>query len=108
MALTTALIQNGAAGIATSITQLSLHTADPGSTGTNETSAARKTVTATSSAGVVTVPSTAFTGGAASGACTFAGLWAGSTFLGGVALTGDQTFNAAGAYTVNSLTITGS
>lgn len=111
MALTTTLIDDGAAGIASAVKYLSLHTADPGAVGSNESTAARVAVTPTHSGGVVSIGSTDFTGGAASGACTYAGLWdapTSGTFLGGIALSGDQTFNAAGEYTVSSVTITGS
>lgn len=111
MAINTTLIDDGAAGIAAAIKYLSLHSADPAGTGANETTAARQPVTATHSAGVVSIGSTAFTGGTASGACTYVGFWSavtGGTFLGSQALTGDQTFNAAGQYTVSSVTLTGS
>lgn len=91
----------------------SLHSADPGATGTNETSAGRQGVTwSASSAGDLSLSaSESFTGGAASGACTHVGLWSassGGTFYGGFALTGDQNFNAAGEYTLTDLTISGS
>ena len=49
-----------------------------------------------------------FTGGASGGACTHVGLWSavtGGTFRGGIALTGDTTFNAAGEYNVTGITI---
>lgn len=51
----------------------------------------------------------AFTG-AASGPATHLGIWDASTagtFRGTVALTGDQAFNAAGEYSVTSITLTG-
>lgn len=110
LGLTTAGIQVGAAAIAADITKIRLHTADPSAgTGTTFlTTAADKTVTCTSSGGVVTVPSAAFTGGAASGACTHVSVWSGTTYRGAYALTGDTTFNAAGEYTVTGITITGS
>ncbi len=110
LGLTTAGVQVGAAAIAADITKLRLHTADPSaSAGTTFlTSAADKTVTCTSANGVVTVPSTAFTGGAASGACTHVSVWSGTTYRGAFALSGDASFNAAGAYTVTGVTITGS
>ena len=109
LGLTTAGVQVGAAAIAGDLTKLRLHTADPsaGSGTTFLTTAADKTVTCTATGGVVTVPSTAFTGGAASGACTHVSVWSGTTYRGAFALTGDQAFNAAGEYTVTSVTITG-
>jgi hypothetical protein len=90
----------------------SLHSADPGSTGTNATSAARKAITFNVDAdGDLTLASTvAFTGGAASGAVSHVGLWSassGGTFRGGFALTGDTSFNAAGEYNLTGLTING-
>lgn len=92
---------------------LSLHSADPGSTGINETSAARVAAgwPAASGSGDLTVSNKNFTGGAANGACTYVGLWSaatGGTFYGGFQLTGDLTFNAAGQYTLTSLLIDGS
>jgi hypothetical protein len=108
--LITSAIQVGAAAIAADITKIRLHTADPtaNSGTTNLTTAADQTVTSTSLNGVVTVPSTSFTGGAASGACTWVSLWSGTTYRGAYPLTGDQTFNTAGEYIVDSVTITGS
>lgn len=109
MALATAAIQTGAAAIAGAIDTLKVHTGDPGAAGTaNTTTAAPQTVTATASGGNITIPSTNFTGGAASGPCTYVSYWAGSTFYGSEPLSGDQTFNAAGEYTVDSVTINGS
>lgn len=110
MGLTTAGLQVGAAAIAADITKLRLHTADPSAASgtTNLTTAADVTVTCTSANGVVTVPSTNFTGGAANGACTYVTVWSGTTYRGTYALSGDQTFNASGAYTVTGITITGS
>jgi hypothetical protein len=111
MALNTAALNAEATTLATDAAYLSLHTADPGATGTNETSAARVAAAwGGASGGAITTSSKNFTGGAASGACTYVGLWSASTagtFYGGFALSGDQTFNAAGQYTLTSLTITG-
>lgn len=109
--LTTASIQIGAAAIAADITKVRLHTADAsGSSGTtNQTSAADKTVSPTAAAGVVTIPSTAFTGGAANGPVAGVSVWAGTTFRGYFGIdSGDTSFNAAGEYTLTALTIAGS
>lgn len=100
------------------ITHAELHTADPGASGTsNQTTAARQAVSLSVDAdGDLTLDSTvAFTGGAASGACTWVSLWGGAgadtkgtgTFRGAYALSGDQTFNAAGEYNLTGLTING-
>lgn len=100
------------------ITHAELHTGDPGAAGTaNQTTSARQAVSLSVDAdGDLTLDSTvSFTGGAASGACTYVSLWGGAgadtkgtgTFRGSFALTGDQTFNAAGEYDLTALTITG-
>ena len=98
--------------LATLATSASLHSADPGATGINETTAGRQTVTWTGAAtGDIAISAQEnFTGGGASAACTYVGLWngAGTVFYGGFALTGDQTFNAAGEYTLETLTLDGS
>jgi hypothetical protein len=111
MPLTDTALDAMADHLASIAAQVSLHTADPGSTGANETTAGRQTPTwAASSGGVLSLSAADdFTGGAASGPCTYCGLWEadGLTFLGGFALTGDQTFNANGEYTLTDLTITG-
>lgn len=110
MPLNTAALNVQANALAGAATYLSLHSTDPGSTGTSETAAARVSAGwGAASNGAISVSNKNFTGGAASGACTYVGLWSastGGTFYGGFALTGDQTFNAAGQYTLTSLTIT--
>lgn len=102
-------IQVGAAAIAADISHLSLHTAVPDGTGSNLSSAGKVAVACTSANGVITVPQTAFTGGEASGPVAAVGLWSagGATWRGYFVPTGDTTFNAAGEYTVNQSTITG-
>lgn len=111
MALNTAVLQLGAAAIAAAITRMSIHTAQPDATGSNLSTAAKQPCTFTASGGNITLSATVnFTGGAASGPATYVGLWdtAGTTFYGAYPLTGDQTFNAAGAYSVTALSLTGS
>jgi hypothetical protein len=99
---------------ATIYTHLSLHTAAPDiDTGTNESTAGRVAASwpAASGSGDLTITNKAFTGGASGGACTHVGFWTlatGGTFGGFKALTGDQTFNAAGEYTITTLTVDGS
>lgn len=111
MALTDATLNSLGNSLATLATHLSLHSADPGTTGANETTAARQAVTWTVDAdGDLTSGSKSFTGGAANGAVTHVGLWSaatGGTFRGAFALTGDATFNSAGDYTVTQVTING-
>lgn len=89
-----------------------LHTADPGAAGTNNVAASGPEAVAWDAAVAGDIDLAApvvFTGGAASGPATHISFWSGtpgsSTHLGSFALTGDQTFNAAGEYTVDSGTI---
>ena len=110
MAFTNAALNAATNGLLAAYPFLSLHSADPGSTGASETSAARTNPgwPAASGSGDSTVSNVAFTGVAANGAVTFFGLWSaatGGTFGGGFALTGDQTANSAGAYTVTLATV---
>lgn len=98
------------------ITHLQLHSADPGVNGTsNVTTAARKPVAwsaATADGDFGLSASIPFNGVASNGAVTWVSGWnqlaAGGTFLGRWQLTGDQTANAAGDYTLTSLNIDGS
>ena len=108
--LNTTGIQLGAPGIASGIDHISLHTATPDNTGSNLSAAGKMAVTCTSANGVVTIPQTAFTGGAPSGPVAAVGYWGtgGTVWLGYDVPTGDTAFNAAGQYTVNQSTITGS
>lgn len=112
MALNDTILNTGAAAMQTQAAYASLHTAQPNTSGSNETSAARKAIvwdTAALGDMVLTTDYT-FTGGAASGACTHVGFWtasSGGTFLGWLPLTGDQTFNAAGEYILTGVTIPG-
>jgi hypothetical protein len=113
MALTDAALDIMATALKTNATHASLHSANPGTTGTNATAAARQPIAwdGPTNGGDLSLTGTeAFTGGAASGAVTHVGLWTaltGGTFLGGFALTGDQAFNAAGEYTLTEVNITG-
>lgn len=90
-----------------------LHSADPGASGTlNNTTANIGTVAWTSVDGALNLTAAEpFTGGAASGACTWVSLWnsADTIFYGRFQITtGDLAFNAAGEYTLNDIAITGS
>lgn len=98
-------------------THISLHSADPGTTGANATSAARVAASwpAASGSGDLSITSKNFTGGASNGAVRYVGLWSAATagtFYGAFAIpdngTNDLTFNAAGEYTLTSFTINGS
>ena len=116
MALNDATLNLVGTYLAGLITHAELHSADPGAAGTaNQTTAPRGAIAFNVDAdGDLTITATeSFTGGAASGACTFVSLWGGAgaatkgtgTFRGAYPLTGDQTFNAAGEYDVTGLTI---
>lgn len=91
---------------------LALHTADPGSNGANPSAAARQPCTFTVDAdGDLTLDGVvAFTGCTPFGDITHTSLWSassGGTFRGGFVLTGDQTANAVGEYSVVGLVIAG-
>lgn len=114
MALLDATLNIGATAMQDSITHVSIHTALPNGSGSNESTAARQPITwATAANGdmVMTGGPIDFTGGAASGPATHVGYWSAvtvGTFRGFQPLTGDQTFNAAGEYSINALTENGS
>ena len=109
--LNSAALHIGGAAIATAVAFVQIHTATPSSGGSNEATSARQAVTLTDTAGVISGGPVSFTGGAASGPAVALGYWSassGGTFYGYDLLTGDQTFNAAGQYTVDTITLTGS
>ena len=95
---------------------VALHVSDPGTTGLNPTTAARVAAAwpAASGSGDLNITGKSFTGGAANGAVTWVGLWSavtGGTFYGAFQIPAsgnDLTFNAAGEYTLTSMTIDGS
>lgn len=112
MALNDTILNVGNAAAQAAMTHMSLHTAQPDGTGSNASAAARQAITWVTAANgdMVITADLNFTGGTASGACTHIGFWSASTngtFYGWLPLTGDQTFNAAGEYTVTGVTITG-
>jgi len=92
-------------------THVSLHTAAPGTNGANESSAGRLAITwsgPTSGGDMAAAAPLAFTGGEPNGDIVAVGLWTaatGGTFLGWLPTTGDTAFNAEGAATVTSLTV---
>jgi len=110
MAINDALLNVGAGAIATAAAYAQIHTGAPNASGSNEATTARKLIDWTvPAAGDISLEAPlAFTGGAASGPATHIGFWSAATagvFYGWLALTGDQTFNAAGEYTVNAITL---
>src|SRR4051794_20693424 len=112
MPLNDALLTIGAQAMEDAVDLLSIHTAQPDATGSNESSAAKVAAVWDTAANgdMLLNADVAFTGGAASGSATHVGLWdaAGTTFYGYFPLTGDQTFNAAGEYTLTQITVAGS
>lgn len=97
-------------GLISAVTHISLHTATPNASGSNESAAARQLVAwGTVTAGSVSISGTeAFTGGASNGAVVAIGLWSaatGGTYYGHLTITGDQQFNSAGEYTVTGVTL---
>ncbi len=113
MPLTDACLTLMGTYLTTIATHLTLHSADPGTTGTSlvATTARVAASWAVDADGDLTLSSSsAFTGAAPATAVTYVGLWSAltaGTFRGGFALSGDQTANAAGEYTVTALTING-
>ena len=107
MALNNTALNTAGTAIAAQITYVSLHTSGAVTSSTSESAAARQPVTwSVSAGGNLTASNIAFTGGTASGPVVRVGYWSASTagtYLGGSLLTGDQAFNAAGAYTVTSI-----
>jgi hypothetical protein len=111
MSLSAAGLNVAANALAAVIDNAQLHSADPGAAGTTSpTTAAVMAVTfGSASNGDISLTGGPyhFTGGAANGAATWVSLWdgvpgSGGVFMGAYALTGDQTFNAAGEYDLDS------
>lgn len=114
MALSTAGLNAEVGALASAIGYMSLHSAAPNGSGSNETTAARVAVTwGSPSGGAIAMSGGArnFTGGASNGAVHSVGYWSassGGTFYGSFPVTGDASFNSAGEYTVDSASITAS
>jgi len=101
-------------GLATptnTVTHISLHTADPGSNGASEVTGgdpayARVAVTEANwdaaANGEITLAADTPFDGPAGGDATHMGIWDGTTFLGGGAITGDTTFNAEGDFVLQA------
>lgn len=99
----------GADAIAAAYPYLSIHTTGAVTSSANESTAARVAASwpGAATGDLAIVVGKDFTGGAASGAAVRVGYWSavtGGTYGGGSLLTGDQTFNAAGEYTVTGIT----
>lgn len=104
----TALLNTGADAMAAAIGQASIHSADPAGSGGSQTSSAKVACGFTNTGGVFDLDApVAFTGAANAGA-THVAFWTadGVTLLYSGPLTGDQTFNAAGEYSLDTYVIT--
>jgi len=111
--LSAAALAVGGAAIAADAKYLQLHSAAPGSDGTGSETGSRTACTweSDASGNLSLSAAVAFTGLTASGAVTHVTAWSAEsagTCLGVWALTGDQAANAAGQYTVDSLSNTAS
>ena len=110
MAFNDAASVTAANALASAYPYLSLHTTGAVTSSTNESTAARVAASWSVDAdGDLTSTNKAFTGGAASGPVVRVGYWSaatGGTYGGGALISGDQAFNAAGEFTVTSVTET--
>lgn len=109
---TTAFRNALATYLGTQVDALSIHSADPGSTGANEiTVAARQTPAwGLGATGELTLSTQEdFTGATALATVHSVGLWLSGTFKGYITRTsGDAAVNAAGQYSVTALSVTNS
>lgn len=112
MALNNTALNYMADEFTTRFPYLAIHTADPGATGINQSTASRQAANWSAAAnGDVTATNIAFNDGGNGEAAAYVGYWSAATageFGGSRALTGDAAFNAAGEYTVDSVTENGS
>lgn len=118
MPLNDTILNIGAAAMQAAMTHMGLHTAQPNASGSNPALSSRQAITWVTAANgdMIATVDLPFTGGAASGPATHAGFWSsagtgnpptGGTYYGDYPTTGDQTFNAAGEYTVTGISIPG-
>ena len=111
MALTDGTLNLMGTYLTTLATHLSLHSADPGTSGTSPVGTRVAASWSVDADGDLTLSAQApFTGLTANQAVSHVGLWSassGGTFRGGFALTGDTTANSSGEYNVTQITING-
>lgn len=107
---TTAARNTAADAVAARVTALSLHSADPGTTGASELvggSYARKTPAyVAAAAGSADISASLVFDVPASSTVAYYGQWDGLTFLGGHALSASETYTGAGTYTLTSAAVT--
>lgn len=107
------LLNIGVTAMQNAAAYLSLHSATPNGSGSNETTAARVAASWGTAANgdFASLSNKAFTGGAPGGAVAAVGFWSassGGTFYGYQPIgSGDLAFNQAGEYTLTSLSIPG-
>lgn len=115
MALSTAGKNAAANGAASNVGYVSLHTADPGTTGTSEVTGgtpayARKAVAwSTAANGVAAISGGVTFDVPASTTISYIGLWStatGGTYFGGAALSAAETYGGQGTYNLTALSIT--
>lgn len=113
MALSTAGRNAAVNGVTALVTHISLHTADPGGSGTSEVaggSYARKSVTwDAASSGVGGISNDPVYDVPASTTITHYGLWSASTsgtYYGGGSLSASEAYTGAGTYTLTADTVT--
>jgi len=109
-----ALLNIGVTAMQAAAGYLQIHTALPNSTGSNEATCARIAAgwPAAANGDFGALAGLTFTGGTPNGPAKYVGHWSTltngtGTFYGYQILTGDQTFNSGGAYTVTSVIIPG-
>lgn len=112
MPLEDAVLDTAVDAVAAELLWFSLHSADPGGTGANETSTARVAPTwGASSGGTATVTNVPLSfEGPASGTITHVGAWDASTsgtWLGSAPVVGDTSFNSNGDYDITAASIVG-
>ncbi len=110
MALSDAALVLAANAVDGAVTHMQLHSGAPGAAGTTNAVGARVAVNgAVDADGDITWSNVAFTGLTANHAVAHVSYWSaatGGTFYGSAALSGDTAANAAGEYTVTSVTET--
>lgn len=110
MALNDAALVLAANAIDTAITHMQLHSGAPGAAGTSNAVGSRVAVNGTVDGdGDISWSNVSFSGLTANQAVSYVSYWSASTsgtYYGSAALSGDSTANAAGEYTVTSVTET--
>lgn len=111
MTLNNTLLNIGATAMQAAATHATINDTYPDASGaTADTARAAITWDTAANGDMVLTVDEAFTGGTPSGAAVGVGLWNsdGSVYYGDLQITsGDVTFNAAGEYTLQSITVTG-